>query len=134
MSDLNLWLDIFTIITFSNFLIDKGGYKFVNGIVFLILIAIRLIGKYDLAKGKKLDIDELKEQYPEIYYKYYATEIEKMDWEDRRFIREIDKIIMKEPISDFQMWLEENEDLVTNILFSIAWLFFGILLMYILRS
>jgi ABC-type uncharacterized transport system permease subunit len=113
---------------------SKGIFRYVWGTIFLILVAIRLIGKYDLIKSKTLSMDELKEKYPEIYYKLYATDEEKLEYWGTKNNKEIMKLIKNSKKSSLEIYVDENPDITVKIITAIIYVLAGALMILILRS
>lgn len=134
MSDLSLQLDglIITILFLS--VISRGSGRLLFGLVFLILIGIRLLLMYDIDFGKTLSMEDLKIQYPELYYKMYATDEEKIEYWGTKNEVEIIKLIKKAHKSDIRIMIEDNPNDVANIIIAIFWLICGFVFIYLLRS
>jgi uncharacterized membrane protein YraQ (UPF0718 family) len=129
MTDLGLQLDMLTAFSFAMFVFNKGLFRYLFGLLFFILLGIKILEWLDITKSKTMDLEELKKEMPDIYYKLYATEEEKTQRKIIEGNHEIQKMIKKSMKSDLRMWMEENPDKTANI---ISWIIIGIIMVIII--
>lgn len=133
MSDLGIYLDLFIAMIAFSVWGSKGYLKYGLGIVLLILISLRLLLMFDIHMGKTLSIEDLKEQYPDLYYKMYATDEEKLEYFGTKANEKITELLRKSIKTDIHIFIEEYPDTIVTIVNIIFYVTFAVLLYFALK-